>query len=68
MLQPKKTKFRKMHKMPPKGNTKRGDQLAFGSFGLKAIQGAWITDRQIEAAGEERCCNCDEKHGNRDAD
>ena len=50
MLQPKKTKFRKMHKMPPKGNTKRGDQLAFGSFGLKAVQGAWITDRQIEAA------------------
>jgi len=50
MLQPKKTKFRKMHKMPPKGNTKRGDQLAFGSFGLKAVQGAWVTDRQIEAA------------------
>src|SRR5580658_1001896 len=50
MLQPKKTKFRKMHKMPPKGNAKRGDQLAFGSFGLKALQGAWVTDRQIEAA------------------
>src|ERR1700722_17872164 len=50
MLQPKKTKFRKMHKMPPKGDTKRGNELAFGSFGLKAIQGAWISDRQIEAA------------------
>ena len=50
MLQPKKTKFRKMHKMPPKGNAKRGDQIAFGSFGLKALQGAWVTDRQIEAA------------------
>jgi len=50
MLQPKKTKYRKMHKMPPKGNTKRGDQLAFGSFGLKALQTAWVSDRQIEAA------------------
>ena len=50
MLQPKKTKYRKMHKMPTKGNTKRGDQLAFGSFGLKALQTAWVSDRQIEAA------------------
>ena len=50
MLQPKKTKFRRMHKMPPKGNAKRGDQIAFGSFGLKALQGAWVSDRQIEAA------------------
>ena len=50
MLQPKKTKFRKMHKMAPKGNAKRGDQIAFGSFGLKALQTAWVSDRQIEAA------------------
>jgi len=50
MLQPKKTKFRRMHKMPPKGDAKRGDQIAFGSFGLKALQGAWVSDRQIEAA------------------
>jgi large subunit ribosomal protein L16 len=50
MLQPKKTKFRRMHKMPPKGNAKRGDQIAFGSFGLKALQGSWLSDRQIEAA------------------
>src|SRR6201988_659811 len=50
MLQPKRSKFRKMHKMKMKGNAKRGDQLAFGSFGIKATQGVWMTARQIEAA------------------
>ncbi|MFL5752183.1 MAG: 50S ribosomal protein L16 [Bacteroidia bacterium] len=50
MLQPKRTKFRKMHKMKMKGNAKRGDQLAFGSFGIKAVEGTWVTARQIEAA------------------
>ena len=39
-----------MHKMKMRGNAKRGDQLAFGSFGIKATQGAWVTARQIEAA------------------
>src|SRR5207253_1054008 len=50
MLQPKRSKFRKMHKMKMKGNAKRGDQLAFGSFGIKATEGVWMTARQIEAA------------------
>ena len=50
MLQPKKTKFRKMHKMVPSGNARRGTTLAFGSFGLKAMETAWVTARQIEAA------------------
>ena len=50
MLQPKRTKYRKMHKMKMKGNAKRGDQLSFGSFGLKAMEGSWVTARQIEAA------------------
>jgi large subunit ribosomal protein L16 len=50
MLQPKKTKFRKMHKMKSKGNATRGNQIAFGSFGLKSLETAWITSRQIEAA------------------
>ncbi|MBI4929518.1 MAG: 50S ribosomal protein L16 [Bacteroidetes bacterium] len=50
MLQPKKTKFRKMHKMVPSGNARRGTTLAFGSFGLKSVETAWITARQIEAA------------------
>jgi len=50
MIQPKRTKYRKMHKMEMKGNTKRGDQLAFGSFGIKALDESWVTSRQIEAA------------------
>jgi large subunit ribosomal protein L16 len=50
MLQPKKTKFRKMQKGKMKGNTKRGAEIAFGSFGLKAIETTLITGRQIEAA------------------
>jgi large subunit ribosomal protein L16 len=50
MLQPKRTKFRKMHKMKMKGVATRGSQLAFGSFGIKALEGAWITSRQIESA------------------
>ena len=50
MLQPKKTTFRKMHKMVPSGNARRGTTLAFGSFGIKATETAWVTARQIEAA------------------
>ncbi|MEG1498363.1 MAG: 50S ribosomal protein L16 [Bacteroidales bacterium] len=50
MLQPKKTKFRKQQKGRMKGNTKRGAEIAFGSFGIKAMETAPITGRQIEAA------------------
>ena len=50
MLQPKKTKFRKQHKMVPKGTATRGTSLAFGSFGIKSLETCWITSRQIEAA------------------
>lgn len=50
MLQPKKTKFRRMQKGRMKGNAQRGNQLAFGSFGIKSLENAWITGRQIEAA------------------
>jgi len=50
MLQPKRTKFRKTQKMKMKGDAKRGYELAFGTFGLKAIEGTWVTARQIEAA------------------
>src|SRR6058998_3808567 len=50
MLQPKKSKFRKQHKMKAKGNATRGSQIAFGSFGLKSLETAWITGRQLEAA------------------
>ena len=50
MLQPKRTKFRKMHKGRVKGMATRGSELAFGSFGLKTLEAKWITSRQIEAA------------------
>ena len=50
MLQPKKSKFRKMHKMKTKGVAQRGNRIAFGSFGLKSMEIAWITGRQLEAA------------------
>ena len=50
MLQPKKTKFRKMQKGRMKGNAGRGNQIAFGSFAIKALEECWITSRQIEAS------------------
>ena len=50
MLQPKKTKYRRMQKGRMKGNAQRGHQLAFGTFGIKALEECWITARQIEAA------------------
>jgi large subunit ribosomal protein L16 len=50
MLQPKRTKHRKAHKGRIKGNAQRGATVAFGSFGLKALEPKWITNRQIEAA------------------
>jgi large subunit ribosomal protein L16 len=50
MLQPKRTKFRKVQKGRVKGLAHRGSSLAFGTFGLKALQPVWLTARQIEAA------------------
>jgi large subunit ribosomal protein L16 len=50
MLQPKKAKHRKAHKGRIRGNAQRGATIAFGSFGLKALEPKWITNRQIEAA------------------
>ncbi|TAN15797.1 MAG: 50S ribosomal protein L16 [Chitinophagaceae bacterium] len=50
MLQPKKTKHRKVHKGRIRGNAHRGSVISFGSFGLKALEAIWLTDRQIEAS------------------
>lgn len=50
MLSPKRTKFRKQHKGKVKGLATRGHRLSFGTFGLKSMEAAWITARQIEAA------------------
>jgi large subunit ribosomal protein L16 len=50
MLQPKRTKYRKQQKGRLRGLAHRGSQISFGSFGLKAIDGGRLTNRQIEAA------------------
>ena len=50
MLQPKRTKFRKMQKGRMKGLATRGAELSFGSFGIKSLESTWITSRHIEAA------------------
>jgi len=52
MLQPKRTKYRKQQKGKGSiaGNAHRGAEIAFGSYGIKALQFGWITGRQIEAA------------------
>jgi large subunit ribosomal protein L16 len=50
MLQPKRTKFRRQQKGRMKGIAQRGNQLAFGSFGIKTLENHWITGQQIESA------------------
>lgn len=50
MLQPKRSRRRNMHKGRMKGNAQRGHRVALGTFGLKALEPAWITSRQIESA------------------
>ncbi|GIW21926.1 MAG: 50S ribosomal protein L16 [Candidatus Sericytochromatia bacterium] len=50
MLMPKKTKYRKHHRGRMKGTETRGNKVDFGDFGLQALEPAWITSRQIEAA------------------
>lgn len=49
MLMPKKIKHRKQQRGRRRGKAWRGAELSFGDFGLKALEPAWITDRQIEA-------------------
>ncbi len=50
MLMPKKVKYRKQQRGRMRGKAWKGGELSFGDYGLKAIEPAWITDRQIEAA------------------
>ena len=50
MLEPKKTKFRRVHRGNTGGMAVRGSHVAFGSYGLKAIEPGWVTARQIEAS------------------
>ncbi len=50
MLMPKRTKYRKMHRGRRRGNAKGGTRVSFGEYGIKALEEAWITARQIESA------------------
>jgi len=50
MLMPKRTKYRKQHRGRMKGQATRGNTLAFGEYGLQALEPCWMTSRQIEAA------------------
>lgn len=49
MLMPKRTKYRRPHRVSYEGKAKRNLKLNYGEYGLKALEGAWITNRQIEA-------------------
>jgi large subunit ribosomal protein L16 len=50
VLQPKRVKYRKVHRGRLKGSAQSGDTIVFGDFGMRAEESAWITARQIEAA------------------
>jgi len=50
MLQPKRVKYRKQHRGRTKGMAQRGNSVAFGEYGLMALEATWVTSRQIEAA------------------
>src|SRR3972149_1381735 len=50
MLMPKRVKYRKAQRGRMKGTAQRGSTLAFGEYGLKALEPGWVTNRQIEAA------------------
>ena len=50
MLQPKRVKFRRPHLIKYEGLSKGGNEVSFGEFGLQAVDGAWVTARQIESA------------------
>ena len=50
MLIPKRVKFRRQHRGRMKGKAQAGNQIAFGEYGMQAVEPAWITNQQIEAA------------------
>jgi len=50
MLQPKRVKYRKSHKGHRRGKAHAGNSIEFGDYGLQALESAWLTSRQIEAA------------------
>ena len=50
MLEPKKVKFRRVHRGNRRGMSMRGNYVTFGSYGLKAVEPGWVTARQIESS------------------
>ncbi|MGI6574332.1 MAG: 50S ribosomal protein L16 [bacterium] len=50
MLMPKRVKYRRQHRASTAGNAKRGTEVTFGQYGIQALEPAWVTSRQIEAA------------------
>jgi len=50
MLQPKRVKYRKVHRGQMRGKAQTGNTMSFGEFGLQAMESCWITSRQIEAS------------------
>lgn len=50
MLFPKKLKHRKPHRQESRGKATKGNQISFGTYGLRALQSSWVSARQIEAA------------------
>ena len=50
MLMPKRVKYRRVHRGRMKGNATRGNKITYGEYGLQALEPAWITSNQIEAA------------------
>jgi large subunit ribosomal protein L16 len=57
MLMPKKVRYRKQHRGRRTGTAYRGSSLNFGSFGLKALEPCWLTNRQIEAGRIAMTCH-----------
>src|SRR3990172_68864 len=76
MLMPKRVKYRKAQRGRMAGKAQRGSTLAFGDYGLKALEPGWVTNRQIEAArvslrprgegGGEKCVARAEREGGRE--
>jgi ribosomal protein L16 len=50
MLTPKRVKYRKQHRPSLSGRANKGNSVTYGDYGLQAVEAAWITNRQIEAA------------------
>ena len=62
MLIPKRVKYRKMHRGRRQGISTRGATVAFGDYGLQALEAAWMSNRQIEAARDRKSTRLNSSH------